>query len=159
MRCDFGRVVQEEGDMSLEGQVVSKKDTIGFINPGSLMDRLPNKGSAQRATLQTNTQLMGRPNYLNDRPEGRSNLRREGLAEEERLPLLTLARLSDWKASPLTLAYLRTASPTGRPSQTPLPTSTHFSNREHAETLLIAPLRLAQSEPTRTNRPGMPAPL
>ena len=59
--------------MSLEGQVVSKKDTIGFINPGSLMDRLPNKGSAQRATLQTNTQLMGRPNYLNDRPEGRSN--------------------------------------------------------------------------------------
>ena len=27
MRCDFGGVVQEEGDVSLEGQVVPKKDT------------------------------------------------------------------------------------------------------------------------------------
>ena len=60
-----------------------KSIVVGFINPGSLMDRLPNKGSPQQATLQTNTQLMGRPKYLNDRPKGRSNLRPGGLAEEE----------------------------------------------------------------------------
>ena len=45
-------------------------DVVGFINPGSLMDRLPNKGSAQA----DNAQLMGRPKYLNNRKEGRSNL-------------------------------------------------------------------------------------
>ena len=28
MRCDFGGVVQEEGDVSLEGQVVPKKDNV-----------------------------------------------------------------------------------------------------------------------------------
>ena len=67
---------------------------VGFINPGSLADRLPNKGSAQA----NNVQLMGRPKYLNDRPEGRSNLRPEGLAEEEWHPLPTLARLSDRSA-------------------------------------------------------------
>ena len=29
MRCDFGGVVQEEGDVSLKGQVVPKKNTVG----------------------------------------------------------------------------------------------------------------------------------
>ena len=70
MRCDFGGATREEGDVSLEGQVVPKKDTIGFINPGSLTDRLPNRGLAQQTTLQTNAQLIGQPKYLNDRPEG-----------------------------------------------------------------------------------------
>ena len=56
-----------------------------------------------------------------------------------------------------TLARLRTASPTGRPGQTPLLTLTRSSDRECIEPLLIAPLRLAQLEPTRTNKPGMPA--
>ena len=62
------------------------------------MDRLPSKGSAQQTTLRTNAQLLSRPEYLNDRPEGRSNLRPEGLVEEERRLLPTLARLSDQKA-------------------------------------------------------------
>ena len=37
MRCDFGGVVQEEGDVSLEGQVVSKKDTFRYL--GSMLQR------------------------------------------------------------------------------------------------------------------------
>ena len=68
---------------------------VRFINPGSLTDWLPNKGLAQQTTLQTNVQLMGRPKYLNNRPERRSNRRPEGLAKEERRPLPILARLSD----------------------------------------------------------------
>ena len=61
------------------------------------MDRLSNKGSAQQTTLRMTRKLLGRPKYLNDRPEGLSNLRLEGLAEEERRPLPTPARLSDRK--------------------------------------------------------------
>ena len=38
MRCDFGEVVQEEGDVSLEGQVVSKKDTFRYVGSILLMD-------------------------------------------------------------------------------------------------------------------------
>ena len=45
---------------------------------------------------------------------------------------------------------LRPISPTGRPGQTPLLTLTRSSDRECIEPLLIAPLRLAQLEPTRT---------
>ena len=62
-------------------------------------------------------QLMGRPKYLNDKPEGRSNHRPEGLAEEEQhlfsdsdapFPTGGLTSvsspppdsLSDWKAWP-----------------------------------------------------------
>jgi len=37
MRCDFGGVVQEEGDVSLEGQVVPKKDTFRYL--GSMLQR------------------------------------------------------------------------------------------------------------------------
>ena len=39
---------------------------VGFINPESLVDWFPNKGSAQA----DNAQLMGRPKYQNNRPEG-----------------------------------------------------------------------------------------
>ena len=67
---------------------------VGFINPGSLADRLSNKGSAQA----DNTQLMGRPKYRNDGPEGRSNHRPEGLAKEERRPLSDSGPLSDRSA-------------------------------------------------------------
>ena len=31
MRCDFGGVIQEEKDVSLEGQVVPKKDTFRYL--------------------------------------------------------------------------------------------------------------------------------
>ena len=30
MRCDFGGATREEGDVSLEGQVVPKKDTFWY---------------------------------------------------------------------------------------------------------------------------------
>ena len=48
--------------------------------------------------IANNAQLTGRPNYLNDRPEGRSNHRPKGLAKEERRPLPTPARLSNRSA-------------------------------------------------------------
>ena len=32
MRCDFGGVVQEEGDLCLEGQVVPKNDTFRYLD-------------------------------------------------------------------------------------------------------------------------------
>jgi len=57
---------------------------VGFINPGSLTDRLPRKGSAQA----DNTQLMGRPKSLNNRLEGRYSHQPEGLAGEEQHPLV-----------------------------------------------------------------------
>ena len=100
---------------------------------------------------------MGRPKYLNDRPEGRSNHRTEGLAEEERRPLLTSARLSDRKHSLQSLAPLWKASLTGRPGQTLLSTPTRVSDRGCTKPLLTTLLQLTQSEPIGTNRPGMPA--
>ena len=66
------------------------------------MDLLPSKSSAHQTTIANDAQLLGRPKYLNDRPEGRSNLRPEGLAKEEQRSLPTPARLSDRKAWPNT---------------------------------------------------------
>jgi hypothetical protein len=37
MRCDFGGATQEEEDVSLEGQVVSKKDNFRYL--GSMLQR------------------------------------------------------------------------------------------------------------------------
>ena len=37
MRCDFDGAIQEEGDVSLEGQVVPKKDTFRYL--GSMLQR------------------------------------------------------------------------------------------------------------------------
>ena len=37
MRCDFGGVVQEKGDVSLKGQVVPKKDIFRYM--GSMLRR------------------------------------------------------------------------------------------------------------------------
>jgi hypothetical protein len=37
MRCDFGTTAQEEGDVSLEGQVVPRKDTFRYL--GSMLQR------------------------------------------------------------------------------------------------------------------------
>ena len=80
---------------------------------------------------------MGRPKYLNDRPEGRSNHRPEGLAEEERRPLPTPARHSDRSARfslqpasgrplrPEGLAKTLLPTPTG---DAPNPCSLLFSN-------------------------------
>ena len=62
------------------------------------MDQLPNKRLGLVDNIANNAQLLGQPKYLDNRPEGRSNLRLEGLAKEERRPLLTLARLSDRSA-------------------------------------------------------------
>ena len=62
------------------------------------MDQLSNKGSAQQTTLQTTRNSWAGPKHLNNRPEGQSNLRPEGLAEEEWRLLSTLAHLSDRSA-------------------------------------------------------------
>ena len=110
---------------------------VGFINTGSLADRLPNKGSAQADSEQ----LMGQPKYPNNRPEGRSNHRPEGLAEEEQRPFVD-------------------SGPPLRPeglAKTLLPTLTPRLRPGYVKTLLTALLRLAQPEPTGTNRPGTPA--
>ena len=91
--------------------------------------------------IVNDAQLLGQPKILNDRAEGKSNLRPEGLAEEERRPLPTLSRLSDRKASlRRNNARFRLwhASPTGRPSQTSLPTLTRGSDRGCTKPLLIA---------------------
>ena len=37
MRCDFGTTTQEEKDISLEGQVVPRKDTFRYL--GSMLQR------------------------------------------------------------------------------------------------------------------------
>ena len=86
---------------------------VKFINPGSLMDRLPNKGLPQA----DNVQLMGRPKYLNNRPEGRSNHRSEGLAKEERRPFSDSCPPLRPEGSLRSPAHLRTASLTGSPGQ------------------------------------------
>jgi hypothetical protein len=38
MRCDFGNATHEEGDMSLEGQVVPRKDTFRYLGSMLQMD-------------------------------------------------------------------------------------------------------------------------
>ena len=58
---------------------------------------------------------MGQPKYLNDRPEGRSNLRPGGLAEEEQRPLSDSGPPLRPERSLRSLARLRTTSATGRP--------------------------------------------
>ena len=67
--------------------------------------------------IADNAQLMGRPKYLNDRPEGRSNLRPGGLAEEERRPLSDSGPPLRPEHSLQSPARLWTASLTGRPGQ------------------------------------------
>ena len=101
---------------------------------------------------------MGRPKYLNDRPEGQSNHRPEGLAEEEQ------HRLVDYFGPPLRPERsLRTPAASRRPlrpeglAQALLPTLTPHLRPGFAETLLTALLRLAQPEPTGAIRPGTPA--
>ena len=94
----------------------------------------------------------------NNRPEGRSSHRPEGLAEEEHRPLV------DYFGPPLRPERsLRTPAASGRLlrsedlAQALLPTLTPRLQLECAETLLTALLRLARPEPTGTIRPGTPA--
>ena len=51
------------------------KSCVGFINPGSLRDRLPRQGSTRESK--------------NNRAKGRSSNRLEGLAQEEQRPLVS----------------------------------------------------------------------
>lgn len=103
-----------------------------------------------------NTQLMGRPKYLNDRPKGQSNHRPKGLVEEERCPFSTLAHLFDRSAHfGLQPTFRRPLRPEGL-AKALLPTPTHVSNWGCTKPLFTALLQLAHSEPTGTNRPGMP---
>ena len=132
-------------------------DGVGFINPGSLIDRLPSErlGPADNFANKRATLGSAQVPKQQARRAIRSPTERPGrggtASASDSGPPLRLER------SLLTPARLRTTSPTGWPGQTPLPTPTRFSDRECAEHLHTAPLRLPQSEPTRTNRPGMPA--
>ena len=85
---------------------------VGFINPGSLTDRLPNNGSAQT----DNAQLMGWPRYLNNRIEGQSNHRPKSLTEEERRSFSDSGPPLRPERSLRSPARLRTAFPTRRTS-------------------------------------------
>ena len=60
---------------------------------------------------------MSRPKYLNNRPEGRSNHRPEGLVEEERHPIFDSGPPLRPEHSLRSLAHHRMASPIGRPGQ------------------------------------------
>ena len=86
---------------------------VGFLNPKSLVDRLPNKDSAQADSAQ----LMGQPKSLNNRPEGRSNHQLKGLAEEERHPPSDSGPPLRPEHSLRSPTRLWTASSTGRPVQ------------------------------------------
>ena len=103
-------------------------ESVGFINLGSLMDRLPSKSLTQQTTSRTNVQPLGRPKNLTTGQNG------------ARSPP-TPAHLSDRKAWPRrndACFRLQPASLTG----------------DTSKPLLTALLRLVQSEPTGTNRPG-----
>ena len=113
---------------------------VGFINPGSLGDRLPCRGLAQAGS----TQLMGWPKSLKQQAEGGSGDRPEVLAEEERRPLV------DYFGPPVRLERsLWTPATSGRPlrskglAQALLPTPTPRLRPGFAGTLLTALLRLA----------------
>ena len=101
--------------------------------------------------LQTNVQLMGRPKYLNDRPEGRSNHRPEGLAKEERLPFSNSGPPLRPERSLRSPAHLRTASPTGKPGQS----TTSDSDPTSPTGVCKDPAHYSSS--TGTNQPGTPA--
>ena len=58
--CDVGKK-----HVSTSSNDLLAMPCVGFINLGSLADRLPRKCSAQADS----TQLMGRPKYLSDRAE------------------------------------------------------------------------------------------
>ena len=81
------------------------------------MDRLSSKGLAQQTTLRTNAQLLGRPKYLKRQarraiqsPTGRPGRGGTAPASDSGPPLRPEHSLRS-------LARLRTASSTGRPSQ------------------------------------------
>ena len=97
---------------------------------------------------------MGQPKYLNNRLEGRSNHRLEGLAEEERRPFLTPAHLSDWSTRfGLQPASERPLRPEGL-AKVLLLTPTRISDWGYDKPLLTALLQLTHSEPNGTNRSG-----
>ena len=68
--------------------------SVGFINPGSLADRLPRKGSAQADI----TQLMGRPKSLTTGQKGDPITDRKVWPRRSSARLSTPAHLSDRSA-------------------------------------------------------------
>ena len=88
---------------------------VGFINPGSLGDRLPRQGSAQENSML----FMGRPKSLkHNGPEGQSGRRPEGLPKRTSTRSSTCsAHLSDRNTGALAsdTSRLRAVSPIGRP--------------------------------------------
>ena len=121
--------------------IKSQKDkTIGFINPGSLGDRLPCQSLAQADS----TQLMGWPKSLNNRPEGQSSHRQEGLAEEEQRPLVDSGPPLRPERSLRTPAdFGQPLRPEGLAKSTASDSNPALSDRGYAQRLLTALLRPA----------------
>ena len=114
---------------------------VGFINPGSLGDRLPRQSSTRESK--------------NNRAKGRSSNRPEGLAQEEQRPLVSYFGPP---IRPKRSVRAPAASPIGRPAPSPTSDSDPASLRPgYVRTLLAALLRPAQPKPTRVIRPGTPA--
>ena len=121
------------------------REIVGFINSGSLGDRLLRQGSVQESKY--------------NRPEERPSRRPEGLDRKERRPLV------DSLGSPLRSEHsLRPPAAYGRPlrseglAQSPTSDSDPASLRPGlVGTLLTALLRPAHSEPTGAIRPWTPA--
>ena len=106
--------------------------------------------------VASNEQLMGRPKYLNDRSEGRSNHRPEGLAKEEPPASESSPPLRP-ERSLRSLAHLRTASPTGRPGQSTTSDSNPTSSTEVRKNLahyssLTSAIRIDWDQPTKDAR-------
>ena len=117
---------------------------VGFINPGSLGDRLLRQGSSQESK---NKQGKGAVQH----PTRRPGPRRATPARRLLQPTYPTGALDSGSSR------LRTASPIGRPAPSPTSDTDPASLRLGlVGTLLTTLLRPAHSEPTGAIRPGAP---
>jgi hypothetical protein len=93
---------------------------VGFINPGSLTNRLPHKGSAQADS----TQLMARPKSLKQHVKRAVQPPTERSSQGGTAPACRLQPTSMTGALTSVSSRLRTVSPIGRPGKALPPTPT-----------------------------------
>ena len=131
----------------------SMRHSVGFINPGSLGDRLPRQGLAQAGS----TQLMGWPKSL------KTTGQKGGPVTDQKVwPRRNSARLSTpAHFSDRSSHFGLQTPPDGLSDRKAWQSTTSDSDpmsptEGYAKTLLTALLRLAQPEPTGTNRLGTP---
>ena len=129
--------------------------SVGFINPGSLGDRLPRQGSTQ----ENNMLFMGRPEGLRIRQAGRTARSPTGRsARKNERPLINLFGPPPTRALASGTSHLRAVSPIGRPSpKRCFLLRPRDSDRGPVGSLRTALLRLTRSGPTGAIQPGTPA--